>query len=389
MGLRDATLPDLFAGDYILDLAARTTTSVGAVRSTSSSGSSTLTRAMRHRFAHDRPRHHRERSAASPPDAPRARRRARPDAVRPGRGRPATGSTPPGCGSWPRRCRRSRGTWAASCTATCSSTPPTPPSSPGPTTGGSASTCRTPSSLRPSSGVALLGGRRPPGPPHRAPASRRRAWASTARGVQVGDGEVDWPVLAAPARRPRPRRGLHPRDLAGPRQRRRGVLDRRSSGSSSGSEHGPPYRPAHGRVGRPGRGARRGWAGTSSTSPGTAYRAGGSSSSVPARTRWPTGCASWEPRSSPPRRPGAGFARRCAAVRHVVRTMRPGGPPQPPRVCRCRRHRRHRRLRTSHWSAPSTASPGATGSTTTVPHGRPPWAWSTGPGCAGPTPSSR
>ena len=45
-------------------------------------------------------------------------------------------------------------------------------------------------------------------------------------GVQVGDGEIDWARARPPARRARPGRRVHPRDLAGPRQRRRGLLDR-------------------------------------------------------------------------------------------------------------------------------------------------------------------
>ena len=45
-------------------------------------------------------------------------------------------------------------------------------------------------------------------------------------GVQVGDGEIDWAAARQAARRDVAGRELHPRDLAGPRQRRRGLLDR-------------------------------------------------------------------------------------------------------------------------------------------------------------------
>ena len=45
-------------------------------------------------------------------------------------------------------------------------------------------------------------------------------------GVQVGDGEIDWALLARQLDELAPGVGLHPRDLAGPRQRRRGLLDR-------------------------------------------------------------------------------------------------------------------------------------------------------------------
>ncbi len=80
-------------------------------------------------------------------------------------------------------------------TATCSSAPPTPPSSRRATAAGSASTSRTPSSPPPSSGsrsreaVELLA-------PHSDHLHLVDAVGVDGEGVQVGDGEIDWPVLA-------------------------------------------------------------------------------------------------------------------------------------------------------------------------------------------------
>ena len=135
------------------------------------------------------------------------------------------GSTTPACGSAPRPCRRTRGTWAASSTATSSSTRATPPSSPSATTAASASTSPTPS-CRPTTSAC---------PSPRPPTSSRRtaehlhlvdATGVDGEGVQVGDGEIDWALLAQQLDQLSPGRQLHPGDLAGTRQRRRGLLDR-------------------------------------------------------------------------------------------------------------------------------------------------------------------
>ena len=214
--------PDLFAGDFILNLAseddAHWERSIAELQRVID-----LTRSLRPFFTTDvDPVVISSVGGFTKRRARAARRAAR--HVRAGRRRPRPGRRLGRAAVAARRCRRSPGTWVASCTATCSSAPPTPPSSPSATAAASASTCRTPSSPRPSSGqpfseaVELLAPHSRPPAPRRLRRRRRRGRPGRRRRDRLAGARP-------PARRcSRPGVGLHPRDLAGPRQQRRGLL---------------------------------------------------------------------------------------------------------------------------------------------------------------------
>ena len=277
--------PDLFPATSSLNLAERRRRRTGSARSPSSSGSSTSTRSLRpllHRRR--RPGRHRQRRwlhlrprTSTPTQLPAH--------VRPGRRRPRPGRRRRGAPVAPRPCRPFP--WYMGGQLFCNLFVDAAD------TAEFAARVRSPAVPRRLAHQAGGDLPRPARSPRPSSCSRRTPststsstpWASTARASRSATARSTGPVLAQQLDAPRPRRRLHPRDLAGPRQRRRGLLAGAGAARGSGSERGTPCPPP--RCGSC-RSAR--WpasAGTCSTSPRSGCPGTGSSSCA-RRARSPT-----------------------------------------------------------------------------------------------------
>ncbi len=208
--------------------------------------------------------------------------------------------------------------------ATCSSAPPTPRA-----WAEQLRPAAVPRRLPLQAGRQLQGPGRSPRPSTCSPRTPTTSTSSTppgvdGEGVQVGDGEVDWALLARQLDEHRARRRLHPRDLAGPRQRRRGVLDRPRAAGAVVLRRPAPRHPADRPVGRSPSATWAGWPATSldvvrAGLPG--WRLG---RAVPARTPGRRGARGRRRGGRGAVRPGARAARqRALAAPHASSELRP------------------------------------------------------------------
>ena len=361
--------PDLFAGDFLLNLASRGRRPLGALdprapagrrpdpRRCSSTSAGRDARPTPGRHRQPGRLHHRRLRAA---DRARAR-------CTPGSPPASTGSTTPASACARRRCRRTPGTWAASSTATSSSTPRDTADVRAERYGRRLCFDVSHSKLAAnflgmpfSDAIDLLA-------PHTEHLHLVDATGVDGEGVQVGDGEIDWAAAGPPARRACPRASA-----SSPRSGRATSTTARASGSPwSGWSSGSDERLTRPPCGRSRSATWPAWPATSSTWCARASPAGGWWSSArpgplvdearAAGRRGLGGAVRARPRAAPPavrslrrrRRPAAAGA----SCTPTCRTPTSSPPLAVPRARRAGHHRaRHRRATTSSTTAAAAKS---------------------------------